>query len=144
MWEFLLYFTFHFTTQQSLMVERAMASAPETRIEYQVEHIEHLPKSVYEKVFGTLYSKQGGFQAIPYGNKIYLILALGEQPTSGYSIELTRISKKGNFVFVEAKKSDPPSNSFVNPVITYPHLIISIQSMPNVQFQYKLIKKSTG
>lgn len=49
-----------------------------------------------------------------------VIAALGEQPTGGYSIEITAIQQEGDMLFVEGKASKP-GDAAVTQALTYPY-----------------------
>ena len=49
-----------------------------------------------------------------------VIVALGEQPTGGYAIEITAIQEEGDTLFVVGSSSEPGEDAVVTQALTYP------------------------
>ncbi|KYH34133.1 hypothetical protein CLTEP_19100 [Clostridium tepidiprofundi DSM 19306] len=63
-----------------------------------------------------------------YNNKNYLLISAGKCNTGGYSINLNKLYTKKNILYVDADIKVPSKDSIVTEAITYPYLIIQLDS----------------
>lgn len=90
---------------------------------FQVEK-EPFPTEVEQAMAGL--KEVGGTTTVTLGERTYLIIALGQRNTGGYTVEISDIEKEdGGWVvhFIERK---PGAGVFVPQMITYPTLVASI------------------
>lgn len=74
-------------------------------------------------------NKTKGISYIRDGKYIYALIGAGERPTGGYSIDLNEIYySNNNTVFISAKVNPPGDNVRVIMMITYPSMLIRIES----------------
>jgi hypothetical protein len=66
------------------------------------------------------------------GNRLFVILSLGERSTGGYQIEVHEVVQKGNLVLIRAQEKTPNPNGFVSQVITHPMLVLSVETKGKV------------
>ena len=64
---------------------------------------------------------------VNFNNEMIIAVFQGSQPSSGYSIEITEIIEKENFVEVFVKKTSPSQGSLQLDVITDPFHIVKIR-----------------
>lgn len=84
--------------------------------------------SVLEKWYENNYQKQG-IHYIRDGKYVYTLIAGGERPTGGFSISIDEIYySKPDIVTINAKVTPPGDNVRVMMVITYPSMLIRIES----------------
>lgn len=85
------------------------------------ESEENLPQEVKAKLKALTESKTEGEATVRKGDRIYLLVALGERPTGGYGVELTKaelIDEK--LLEVYAKEVTPSKDSITAQALTYP------------------------
>jgi protease stability complex PrcB-like protein len=63
-----------------------------------------------------------------YNNENYLLIAAGECNSGGYSINLNKLYTKENVLYVDAEVQTPSKDSIVTCALTYPHLILKLNS----------------
>jgi len=63
-------------------------------------------------------------QAFNINNKTYLVLTMGQRPSAGYHIELTKLGITDGKLIVQAEYVKPKPDELVATVITYPSLVI--------------------
>ncbi len=77
----------------------------------------------------------------------YIMIALGERKTGGYSIQVNKVSRKGNDLIIYAEEVTPPKDGFVTQVISNPFTIISVEKkepFDHVNVQVQKGKPSQG
>jgi hypothetical protein len=82
------------------------------------------PSAVEEIV--SIVSQTGGTRAVTVQERTYLIIALGQRNTAGYSVEITSIKNMGNQIEVKYLEKKPGPGDMVAQVITYPYVVASI------------------
>lgn len=65
------------------------------------------------------------------GNYVYVLLTMGEQPTSGYEISFISVSEANNKYQVSYEWIVPQPNSVGLQVITYPYLLLQLPKTEN-------------
>lgn len=63
-----------------------------------------------------------------YNNENYILIAAGECNTGGYSINLNKLYAKEDILYVDAEVQAPSANVGVTDALTYPHLILQLNS----------------
>lgn len=68
----------------------------------------------------------GGLRVVstPYNN--YIVIALGEKRTAGYSITVQSVEKRSDHILVTYHVREPGPNDITAQVITYPYIVLSI------------------
>ena len=64
---------------------------------------------------------------LPKDDEIYVVITRGEQPTGGYTVEITNVENRGDFVAVLYLYKDPADDEVVTQAITYPLDIVKIK-----------------
>lgn len=70
--------------------------------------------------------KLGGFTTVQGANATYVVIGAGAQPTSGYSVVVSKVEKIGDQIVVYASVKKPERGSFNLQVITYPVAVIAL------------------
>jgi hypothetical protein len=60
------------------------------------------------------------------GSHTYLMVAAGERPTGGYTVEVLSVRESGGKLHVAARINAPPPGSMVTMAFTYPTAVIRI------------------
>lgn len=68
-------------------------------------------------------------------NSNFVILNIGEKPTSGYSIEIEDVVENDKNIVVTVKEVSPESNVNLIQAITYPFLVLKINSKKEIIFR---------
>lgn len=94
---------------------------------FTVEETTSLPPQV-----GALTEKLAGFksgrnESIVVDGRTYMILTLGERPTGGYRITVSKVEQRGQTIHVYAEEKPPAEGAIVIQVITHPYTVISIK-----------------
>lgn len=76
---------------------------------------------------------------LPSDDNYFIIVSRGEQPTSGYEVEILTIEDWGDSIHVFYKFKDPADDELVSPVITFPLDIVKIKRS-NKQILFKLVE----
>lgn len=80
-----------------------------------------LPEKVKKKVDELKHAKNGGQATVIQENRVYLIVALGQRNTGGYSVKITRAELVNDTTLhIYAQEEEPPKNAFTTQVISYP------------------------
>lgn len=99
----------------------------EIQVEFEVISTTELPESLQGKANELTMSKNGGKFIAKADQKTFIVIALGERKTGGYSVEIEKVIQKGNTLKVYAKEEAPPEGSFVTQVITYPATVVVVK-----------------
>ena len=106
-------------------------SAEEKEIEYKVlteaEQTELLSDAV-EEIRAT-----GGYKILVDENSKYAIIALGERLTGGYNIEIDQVKEKDEQILIQYKEIKPKENEMVTQALTYPYVVLKIESKLGIQ-----------
>lgn len=119
----------------------ASGESREESLPFQQESPQSLPDEVKQKQAEV---RQVGGNGIYHtevrsGDRIYLILSLGQRPTGGYSIRVNEVVRKGNTVRINAEEVPPSKNTFTTQAISRPNTVISLkQPKGEVQFNYQI------
>ncbi|MGA9638428.1 protease complex subunit PrcB family protein [Flavobacterium sp.] len=65
----------------------------------------------------------------------FIILNLGEQPSSGYSIGVENVEQVGDSIYVKVKKVSPEPDVMVTQSITYPYCVVKINSKKGISIK---------
>ncbi len=73
-----------------------------------------------------------GEKTFVHENKLYILVAYGEKPTAGYTVEIDQVEKLDGNINVYASFQDPGPDDMVATVITYPYdlVVIDDQGLP--------------
>jgi hypothetical protein len=74
------------------------------------------------------YKEAGQYQLFndELGDVTYLLMSYGEVPTAGYSVELDEVVVEGNQQIFKVRLIEPPTDSMVAQVISYPTILFKI------------------
>ena len=106
-----------------------------------------LPKEVKSKMDELTDSKKEGEATVRKGYCIYLLVALGERSTGGYSVDFTKAELADGKLHVYAKEKTPSKDSAVTQAITYPVEVgyVETDSAENIkEYQFHVEKDSKG
>lgn len=106
-----------------------------------------LPKEVKSKMDELTDSKKEGEATVRKGDRIYLLVALGERSTGGYSVDFTKAELADGKLHVYAKEKTPSKDSAVTQAITYPVEVgyVETDSAENIkEYQFHVEKDSKG
>ncbi|MEM9883250.1 MAG: protease complex subunit PrcB family protein [Planctomycetota bacterium] len=59
-----------------------------------------------------------------------ILLSLGQQPTGGYSAEITGLQLKGDLLYVQATAVAPGPDDATTKAITYPYSAVAVPKLP--------------
>lgn len=99
--------------------------------------LEDTPKDVKATI--EYKSREKATYVIPHDDDYYIIVSRGEQPTSGYDVEILAVEDWGDSVHIFYKFKDPTDDELVSPKITYPLDIIKIPRV-NKQILFKIVE----
>ncbi len=73
-----------------------------------------------------------GKDTYAHEDKLYILVAYGEKPTAGYTVEISKVEKLDGNINVYASFQDPGPDDMVATVITYPYdlVVIEDQGLP--------------
>jgi protease stability complex PrcB-like protein len=66
-----------------------------------------------------------------YNNENYILITAGECNTGGYSVNLNKLYTKEDVVYIDAEVQSPSKDVDVTCALTYPHLVIQLNSDNN-------------
>lgn len=84
-------------------------------------------------------SREKATYVIPHNDDYYIIVSRGEQPTSGYEVEILAVEDWGDSVHIFYRFKDPADDELVSPKITYPLDIIKIPRVKK-QILFKIVE----
>jgi len=70
--------------------------------------------------------KNGGFKQVNGKDKTYVLIGLGQRPTGGYTIEVTKAEQNGQQVTVYVRERKPEAGTMTTQVISYPVTVVSL------------------
>lgn len=82
-----------------------------------------------KKVFGELHANQLPLPPSPdvdFERSIVVLAVLGQQPTAGYSLHVTRVTREGGTLRVELRVESPPPDRVLATVVTQPYVMIQV------------------
>ncbi|WIV12323.1 protease complex subunit PrcB family protein [Proteiniborus sp. MB09-C3] len=94
-------------------------------IDFEVVGSDVLTDSKLEEWYNENYKKEGIFSIDSKEHK-YILVGAGEEPTGGYSVEITSVVGKEDSISVDAKVNAPTPEQMVTEAITYPNTLIRI------------------
>lgn len=92
---------------------------------FEVLNFEELDEELQEKAEGSI--KKEGYTVLDEEESIILI-ALGERPTGGYSVDIEAIEKNEDGITIIYVEFEPSEDDNVTEAIEYPYIIIKIDS----------------
>lgn len=98
-------------------------------LSFQVAQPTNLPaniKSVVEKVQDT---KSQHFEVAVNDKHTYLIIALGERPHGGYSVQVDKIEQQQDGLHVYVNEKPPEKGVMAIQVISHPYTIVSVEGI---------------
>jgi len=101
-----------------------------TEVNFQRVQEEELPEEVQNWLNENV--MEYGEKTFVREDKLYILVAYGEKPTAGYSVEIDKIEKLDGKVVVYSSFQDPDPDDLVATVITYPYdlVVIEDQGLP--------------
>lgn len=96
-------------------------------VHYTVEELGSLPTKVKQEIEEWKNSLQKHESTVSYNDHTYLIIALGERPTGGYSVNVSKVEQRGSVLHVYAQEKTPAKGSMVIQVISYPLIVVSVK-----------------
>ena len=101
-----------------------------TEMNFQRVQEEQLPEEVQTWLDDNII--EYGKDTYAHENKLYILVAYGEKPTAGYSVEISKVEKSDGNINVYASFQDPGKDDMVATVITYPYdlIVIEDQGLP--------------
>jgi len=73
--------------------------------------------------------------AIDFAKEMVVVLTLGQKPTGGYGIEITRVAIEGNRLKVSYRATSPPAGAMVTQALTSPcHMVAVAKSELKPEF----------
>lgn len=82
---------------------------------------------------------EGGTRVVTVGRGTYALIALGEKPTSGYSVDIRAIGGAGNEVEITYSAGSPAPGSMNLMVITYPVKVIHFPGATDLHVKFHSI-----
>lgn len=91
------------------------------------EELEEMIEEREEKPFKLTYADNGA---------LYIAVGYGEQPTSGYSIEVTELYETENAIYIHTNLLGPAKDEKIVERKTYPYLVVKLEFIDkNVVFE---------
>jgi len=75
--------------------------------------------------------KTSGYKITKDNNKITITITMGERPTGGYSMEITKVVANADNLNIHVKENEPSPNSTTTQVITTPAISIELNLLPD-------------
>ncbi len=85
---------------------------------------------------GTHILREGPYQ--------HVLIALGERPTGGFRVELEAVTEFPDYILVKAVEIAPGPGDMVIQVLTYPYLLLSIETRKDVRASVILTAGAKG
>lgn len=95
-------------------------------LKFRIEDVNALPSNVKKAVDSLLETKQQGSRLVADKERTFLAVSIGERPTGGYSVNVKRIAKGNDTLYVDAIEEQPPQGAVVTQVLTYPYTVVSV------------------
>lgn len=95
-------------------------------------------KNIPEELWGKMKEKDGNPFKLTYADQgaLYIAEGYGEQPTSGYSIEVKECFETKNAVYLHTNLIGPAKEELIVDAKTYPYIVIKMEFIDkNVVFQ---------
>jgi len=70
---------------------------------------------------------------VNFSNSFILLVALGEKPTAGYSVEIGRVVREGQRLVVEVRAVEPSPDRMLATVITRPYALVRIERQSGLE-----------
>lgn len=110
-------------------------------LQFRQESQNSLPDEVKQRQVEVMQTAGDQFShtEVNSGDRTYLILALGQRPTGGYSIRINEVVQKGNTIRIHAEEVPPAPDAFTTQAISSPRTVISLASPKGeVKFDYRI------
>lgn len=105
---------------------------------YKVLHNNNSPEIVKRYIEENKYKETQG--VLHTDSNTYIVLTMGSQPTSGYSIEIKNVVLQNNEITVSAKYIAPPKDRYVTQVPTCPVSVIELNRVYKETVKYDIEK----
>ncbi len=106
-------------------VETSDFDPDETALPFEQVNKENLPQSIADWANSNQETK--GFHIMTYDDTSYVLASAGQQPTGGYSVEITQINRiSDNQAFVKAVLTTPGPEEIVTMALTYPYDVVRL------------------
>ena len=93
-------------------------------VAFQVVEEENIPGEIEEYIAG--FGKEMRRASYLCSDELYIVVYYGQQPTDGYSIEISKLYESENTIFVETVLMGPKSVKEIKEVTSYPYVVIKI------------------
>ena len=103
---------------------------------YIVINNEQQLKKIWNKIFSIMIPPPS-VPYIDFENSTLIGVFMGEKPTGGYGIEITKITEQKNKITVDIKEISPAPDCIVTMVLTSPYKIIKINKT-NKKIKFKI------
>lgn len=115
------------------VIVRSVASADAVSFETLSEE---LPETVYTLVNENKFMP--GVSSVEENGFVYVIVSGGEQPHSGYSVKVNKVSETDAGIFVDASLQGPDPDKMYAQIISYPVQVVKIKANGKVKPVYKV------
>lgn len=96
-------------------------------LDFTIEQEQALPETVKTTVEQVTSTRSKSNEVVTTEGRTYVIIALGERSTGGYSVDVQKIEQRGDALHVYAKEAPPPKGAMVIQVISYPFTVVSVK-----------------
>ena len=103
-------------------------------IEFTIVTVEDIPKELE----GMMEEKKGQPFKLTYADKgeLYIAIGYGEQPSTGYSIEVKELYETKNAIYIHTNLLGPAKGEKVLARKTYPYIVVKMEAIDkNVVFE---------
>lgn len=110
-------------------------------LSFRKESPSNLPDEVKQRQEKVRHATRDSFShtEVISGDRTYLILALGQRPTGGYSIQIKQVVQKGNVIQVHGQEVPPAEDAFTTQAFSTPSTVISLSTpKEEVKFDYQI------
>lgn len=95
-------------------------------LQYQKESPTDLPQTVHAQTEKLKQQNQVAHSAVPFKDRIYFIVTLGQRPTGGYQVYLDKITQSDSEIHIYVEEIAPSPDMMVTQIITNPIQVVSI------------------
>ncbi len=114
-------------TMLALAVPHLGVGAEPADVDWETVELEELPAGVARWV--QAHHRQHGVHVLPAGEVRYVLVAWGEKPTGGYSLNVSHVTKSHlGTIDVVCELSVPDPDEMVTQALTYPYQVIALDA----------------
>ncbi|MBD1370966.1 protease complex subunit PrcB family protein [Hazenella sp. IB182357] len=99
------------------------------QIPYKELTFSKLPDAIKPEAKKLQRSGNGGTKVIHHEGNTYIVVALGERNTGGFSVRVNDLVESGDQLTIMAEEKKPPKGAFVPQVISYPITTVCIEGI---------------